>query len=272
MLVGHRIRDVDRAPTISTAAFLFSSPLLLRTAIPCRAAPPAEMPTHAKISSEYPSLFLLGPFCSALNRRRKSIARCASVASGPTAAVNPFTRCAHAAPRALQSAKAPNLADPEEAHVSNFLNKKRALSLEGLDRVMEAQGLTVEQILPVDLVAGAAEEEESDPVEAVPIVSTSAAIDDAQISGAAVIETVPVVGARLRENRAMPAARRTQWERFVAVRVDAQQASAMAPVPAAGALAVIDQHYNSLAPYRADQPNIYPVRPGSMLMLRYVDL
>jgi len=160
----------------------------------------------------------------------------------------------------------------QQAHVSNFLNKKRALSLEGLDRVMEAQGLTVEQILPVDLAAGAAvEEETADPVEEVPIVSPSSAIDDVQIAKAAVIETVPVVGSRLRENRAKPAPRRTQWERFVAVRVDAQQASAMAPVLAVGALAVIDRHWNSLAPYRANQPNIYAVRSGSMLMLRYVD-
>jgi hypothetical protein len=53
--------------------------------------------------------------------------------------------------------------------------------------------------------------------------------------------------------------------------VDAQQASAMTPVLAVGALAVIDRHYNSLAPYRANQPNIYAVRSGSMLMLRYVD-
>jgi hypothetical protein len=156
--------------------------------------------------------------------------------------------------------------------VSNFLNKKRALSLEGLDRVMAAQGLTVEQILPVDLAASATPEEEtSDPLEQVPIVSPSAAIDDAEIAKAAVIETVPVVGSRLKENRAKPAPRRTQWERFVAVRVDAQQAAAMAPVLAVGALAVIDRHYNSLAPYRANQPNIYAVRSGSMLMLRYVD-
>ena len=156
--------------------------------------------------------------------------------------------------------------------MSNFLNKKRALSLEGLDRVMAAQGLTVEQILPVDLAASATPEEEtSDPLEQVPIVSPSAAIDDAEIAKAAVIETVPVVGSRLKENRAKPAPRRTQWERFVAVRVDAQQAAAMAPVLAVGALAVIDRHYNSLAPYRANQPNIYAVRSGSMLMLRYVD-
>jgi hypothetical protein len=160
----------------------------------------------------------------------------------------------------------------EKAHVSNFLNRKRALSLDGLDKVMEAQNLTIEQILPVELAAGALAEDTPDElVEEIPIVSPSAAMDDSQIAGGMVIETVPVVTARLKENRAKPAPRRTQWERFVAVRVDAQQASAMAPVLAVGALAVIDRHYNSLAPYRASQPNIYAVRSGSMLLLRYVD-
>jgi hypothetical protein len=57
--------------------------------------------------------------------------------------------------------KLPTWPIPRRRTCRIFLNKKRALSLEGLDRVMEAQGLTVEQILPVDLVAGAAEEEES---------------------------------------------------------------------------------------------------------------
>jgi len=161
----------------------------------------------------------------------------------------------------------------QQAHVSNFLNRKRALSLEGLDRVMEAQNLTIEQILPVELTGAAASADETpeELVEEIPIVSPSAAMDDSQIAGGMVIETVPVVASRLKENRAKPAPRRTQWERFVAVRVDAQQASAMAPVLAVGALAVIDRHWNSLAPYRANQPNIYAVRSGSMLMLRYVD-
>ncbi|MDE1176733.1 MAG: helix-turn-helix transcriptional regulator [Edaphobacter sp.] len=160
----------------------------------------------------------------------------------------------------------------QQAHISNFLNHKRALSLEGLDKVMEAQNLSIEQILPLDLAASAVvAQPEIELVQEVPIVSPSSAIDDVLIPAAAVIETVPVVGSRLRENRAKPAPRRTQWERFVAVRVDAQQAAAMAPVLAPGALAVIDRHYNSLAPYRANQPNIYALRSGSMLLLRYVD-
>ena len=159
----------------------------------------------------------------------------------------------------------------QQAHISNFLNKKRALSLEGLDRVLAAQNLSIDQILPLEMAGARAEEAATEQVQEVPIVSPSAAIHDSKIARTAVIETVPVVAARLNENRARPAPRRTQWERFVAVRVDAQQAAAMAPVLAVGALVVIDRHYNSLAPYRANQPNIYAVRSGSMLMLRYVD-
>lgn len=160
----------------------------------------------------------------------------------------------------------------QQAHISNFINGKRALSLEGLDKVMEAQNLSIEQILPIDLTAAARHEPPaSETIEEVPIVPPSAAIDDARIAASEIIETVPVVAARLHENRSRPAPRRTQWERFVAVRVDAQQAAAMAPVLALGAAAVIDRHWNSLAPYRANHPSLYAIRSGSMLLLRYVD-
>src|SRR5215469_15302958 len=159
----------------------------------------------------------------------------------------------------------------QQAHVSNFINKKRALSLEGLDRMLAAQNLSIEQILPLEIAGAQAQETAPEQLLDVPIVSPSTAIHDSKITRTAIIETVPVIAARLNENRPRPAPRRTQWERFVAVRVDAQQAAAMSPVLALGALAIIDRHYNSLAPYRANQPNIYAVRSGSMLMLRYVD-
>ena len=45
----------------------------------------------------------------------------------------------------------------------------------------------------------------------------------------------------------------------------------MEPLLLPDALAVIDRHYNSLIPYRADRPNLYAVRDGAHLSLRYVD-
>jgi len=42
----------------------------------------------------------------------------------------------------------------KQGHISNFLRRKRSLSLEGLDRVMAAQNLTVDQLLPLELSGG----------------------------------------------------------------------------------------------------------------------
>jgi hypothetical protein len=45
----------------------------------------------------------------------------------------------------------------------------------------------------------------------------------------------------------------------------------MDPILAPGAIAVLDRHYNSLAPYRAHQPTLYAVCCGAALLLRFVD-
>jgi hypothetical protein len=74
-----------------------------------------------------------------------------------------------------------------EAHISNFLNRKRALSREGLDRVLAAQDLTIDQILPLELTA-AATPVSNEPTEIVPVVSPSVAMDEARVSAAAIIE------------------------------------------------------------------------------------
>jgi plasmid maintenance system antidote protein VapI len=162
----------------------------------------------------------------------------------------------------------------QQAHISNFLNRKRALSLEGLDRVLSAQDLRVEEILPLEITAGASRavsEQETDPVEMIPIVSPSSAMEDVSITPSAIIDSIPIASSRLSENRARPAARRTHWQRFLALRTDAQQATAMAPLLPAGSITVIDRHYNSLVPYRANHASIFAVRSGPMLLLRHVD-
>jgi transcriptional regulator with XRE-family HTH domain len=161
----------------------------------------------------------------------------------------------------------------QQAHISNFLNRKRALSLEGLDRVLASQNLTIDQILPLDIAAAAAPKTHRthEPIEIVPVVSSSVAMDEARVAEPAVIETVQVSASRLHDNRARPSTKYAHWHRFLAIRADAQQAAAMQPLVAPGSIAVLDRHYNSLAPYRAQQPTLYAVRCGAALLLRYVD-
>lgn len=158
----------------------------------------------------------------------------------------------------------------QQAHISNFLNRKRSLSLEGLDRVLASQNLTIEQILPLDMAANASSQM-GEPRDTVPVVSPSVAMEEARVPESAVIETVQVSASRLYDNRARPSSRRAHWQRFLAIRADAQQSAAMEPLLAPGAIAVLDRHYISLAPYRAQQPTLYAVRCGAALLLRYVD-
>ncbi len=159
----------------------------------------------------------------------------------------------------------------QQAHVSNYLNRKRSLSLEGLDRVLAAQQLAIEHILPLELAA-ATPTPVSVPSEIVPVVSASTAMHDPRVTPSAIIETLQVSASRLRDHRARTSLRSTSWQRFVAIRVDAPQAAAMDPILTLGATTVLDRHYTSLAPYRAQQPTLYAVRCGPSLLIRYVDL
>jgi hypothetical protein len=45
----------------------------------------------------------------------------------------------------------------------------------------------------------------------------------------------------------------------------------MEPLVLPEALVLVDRHYNSLMPYRPSRPNLYAVRNGAHLTLRYVD-
>jgi len=46
----------------------------------------------------------------------------------------------------------------------------------------------------------------------------------------------------------------------------------MEPLVLPEAIALLDRHYNLLVPYRPNRPNLYAVRHGAHLTLRYVDL
>jgi hypothetical protein len=186
---------------------------------------------------------------------------------------------------ALTGTRLAQLSRFRQGHVSNFLNKKRSLSLEGLDRMLAAQNLTIEQLLTVDLSASAPTTErevgpskvvqssapDSDGAEAVPVVAASTAADEPSILPPLVLETIYISAMRLSEIRARASQINKEWQRFIGIRATGQQAAAMQSVLTGGTIAVIDRHYNSLVPYRADQPTIYAVRYGSSLLLRFVE-
>jgi len=156
-----------------------------------------------------------------------------------------------------------------QAHLSNFLHNRRQLSLEGLDRVLAAQHLTAADLLPVIQRSG------DPPVDressSVPIVSHAVALFEPYIRASTVHSMLRLPAGVLESLHTRVSNSRRGWQRFVAVRIPAADALAMDPLVLPEALVLIDRHYNVLAPYRPNRHNVYAVRHGSHLALRYVD-
>jgi hypothetical protein len=162
--------------------------------------------------------------------------------------------------------------DFQQAHISNFLNRKRSLSLEGLDRVLAAQKLSVIDLLPPDLLPVIPPSTASvSSAQAIAVVTHTAASSSARIQTPEIIDTIEVPEAVIHSSSAHPLPGRDLWQRFVAVRVDAIQAAAMEPLLRQHFIVVIDRHYNSLTPYRPHPPTVYAVRGADALHLCFLE-
>jgi transcriptional regulator with XRE-family HTH domain len=136
----------------------------------------------------------------------------------------------------------------QQAHISNFLNSKRGLSLEAMDVILRVIQLPLSELLPEirtnyprKRVTGA----ESATMLAIPLV------DESNCTALQVPNSNPrdsiFVAPRLVQNLppCMPIPR-PHWDRFVAWKVTASDAEAMSPRLERGSVAVIDRHHNSL--------------------------
>jgi Cro/C1-type HTH DNA-binding domain len=155
-----------------------------------------------------------------------------------------------------------------QPHLSNFLNAKRQLSLEGLDRILEAQQLTAADLLPSrgESANGGKQEMLS-----VPLVSHATAMYEPQVRAGAVQRLVQIPAGVLAHIRARASASRHTWLRFVVVQVTAGDAAAMDPIVLPDSLVVVDRHYNSLQQYCPTRPNLYAVRHDGRLKVRHAD-
>jgi transcriptional regulator with XRE-family HTH domain len=156
-----------------------------------------------------------------------------------------------------------------QSHLSNFLNSRRQLSLDALDRVLAAQHMTAANLLPEsDSALAMPFEGERD---SVPLVSHHSALFEPYIRTVAAQGWIHLPVGLLQTIRSRTAHSRRAWQRFVAVRIAADDAIPMEPLVLPEAITVIDRHYNSLHPYRPDRPNLLAIQNGGRLTLRYVD-
>jgi len=161
-----------------------------------------------------------------------------------------------------------------QAHISNFLNRKRGLSLEGMDRVLKVQHLSVLDLLdPAEInrrasILPPAKDEFQD----VLLVDGGVAATESRIMSMNVEDILKFKKVFLRSLRPEMETARERWERFVLIKIDAREGMSMYPRLLPGATVLIDRHYNSLKPYRKGESNMYAVNKNGASTVKYVEV
>ena len=160
----------------------------------------------------------------------------------------------------------------QQAHISNFLNRKRGLSLQGLDRVLMVLSLSALDLVEhgdhdFSEIHAAAQDFEDVPLVDAALAATSPIIAHTQVRGVYKFKS-----SFLRSLRSDAAAARRSWRRFVLIRLEARDSLSMSSRAVAGATVLIDRHYNSLRPHRPGAQNIYAVRKAGGCVVRYLEL
>jgi len=161
----------------------------------------------------------------------------------------------------------------KQAHISNFLNRKRGLSLEGMDKVLNVQHLSVLDLIdPAEVNKRASilppgEDEFENVVVADPHIAASEAL----IMSMHVKEILKFKKSFLKRLKEEVEGDRRGWERFVIIKADAQGGASMYPRTMPGATLLLDRHYNSLTPYRKGESNIYAIRKDGSCVISYVE-
>jgi Peptidase S24-like len=162
----------------------------------------------------------------------------------------------------------------KQAHISNFLNRKRGLSVEGMDRVLNVQRLSVLDLLdPSEINKRASIVPPSqDDFENVLLVDGAVAARQPVIMSMKVRDIVKLKKSFLAKLRSEMEGDREHWERFVIIRADGREGMSMYPRLLPGATVLIDRHYNSLKPYRKGESNMYAVNKNGVCIVKYVEV
>lgn len=161
----------------------------------------------------------------------------------------------------------------QQGHLSNFLNARRGLSLESLNRLLDA--------LDIGLLDLADEEElerraprapARSGLESIAVVSVEQAARLARFTPQQVGGTVSFRKAFLRRLRPHDVCHRGDWLRFVCVKLDRDAVRGLFPRGPTGATLLVDRHYTSLVPYRRHHPNLYVIRLHGRCAVGYVTL
>jgi hypothetical protein len=160
----------------------------------------------------------------------------------------------------------------QQAHMSNFLNARRGLSPEAMERLLD--------VLQIDVLDLADAEElrlralqrpkRASSFDSVPLVSLRDAALSPGITPRQAQDSLKFRKRFLNRLKPDTIGDRSSWLRFIAVKADPDSARAMAPRLTPGAILLLDRHYNSLRPYHRGMQNLYAVHVGEQCVIRYI--
>lgn len=158
-----------------------------------------------------------------------------------------------------------------QAHISNFLNRRRGLSLEAMDAILQAMQISLADLMTYPATKrGRTREKSIEGGEYVSIpVMEEADCTAPRLPKSGVGKVLKIASAEVHKLRPRMHTPRPHWDRFVALRVKDSDAQAMAPRLLPGAVVIVDRHYNSLAPWKNER-NMYLVNAKG-LHIRYVE-
>src|SRR6202795_3182833 len=162
----------------------------------------------------------------------------------------------------------------KQAHICNFLNRKRGLSVEGMDKVLNVQRLSILDLLDpgeINKRASIAPPSE-DEFDNVLLVEGVVAAREPLIMSMKVKDILKLKRSFLRRLRPEMEGDRETCERFVIIRADGREGMSMYSRLLPGATVLIDRHYNTLKPYRKGESNMYAVNKNGACTVKYVEV
>jgi hypothetical protein len=162
----------------------------------------------------------------------------------------------------------------KQAHISNFLNRKRGLSFEGIDKVLSVQHLSVFDLLDPAAINQHASilPPSGDEFENVVLADAAIAATEPLVASMHVKEILKFKKSFLSKLKTQTVGDRSGWQRFVLIKADAANAMNMYPRLMPGATLLLDRHYNSLAPHRKGEFNVYAILKDGTCAVRYVEV
>jgi hypothetical protein len=161
----------------------------------------------------------------------------------------------------------------QQPHISNFLNLKRGLSLEALDRVLSAQHISVLDLLDQEELSRHASivPPGRDEFENVVLVEAEESAFLPRFTREQVKGTFKVGKSFLQRLRPDLVGDRSRWQRFIFLKASAREGMSMYPRLLPGAYVLLDRHYNSMAPYHRNDCNMYAVMHAGHCYIRYAE-